>query len=169
VNPDVTNSITPFRRGGRSPRRRAPGRDSLLPVGPVKTSIQPFQPPRGRARRRDTDTPSTAVLVTFFLPMLDDLELVTDLAPMSIQHHPWVDALRLIRRHMVEGLAELGVERFGAASDAFDPDIHQVVWYEPAPDLREIRIDAVIRQGYRIGSQSLRSAQVAVVGPPAQA
>jgi len=163
----VTQSITPFPRGGSSPQRRAPSRDALLPVGPGETRIQPFgRPPRRSGRTREVDSPSTAAIVGFFLPMLDDLELVTDLAPMSIRHHPWVDALRLIRNHMVDGLAELGVERFGAASDAFDPDIHQVVWYEPVPDLFEIRIDAVIRKGYRIGAQSLRSAQVAVIGPP---
>jgi molecular chaperone GrpE len=166
----VTHAIAKFPRGESAPKRRAPERESRLPVGPVDTRIQPFdRSGRRRDRSRDGDTPSTAAIISFFLPMLDDLELVTDLAPLSIQHHPWVDALRLIRRHMVEGLAELGVERFGAASDPFDPDIHQVVWYESVPELSEIGIGTVIRQGYRIGDQSIRSAQVAVLGPPPRA
>jgi molecular chaperone GrpE len=115
---------------------------------------------------RSVDDPSKAALVAFFLPMLDDLELVTVLAPRSIQNHPWVDALRLVRQRMVEGLAEIGVSRFGDRLDPFDPAVHQVVWYEAQPDLSEIRIDAIIKQGYRIGDQALAPAQVAVVGPP---
>ena len=134
------------------PFPQQPGRDLLPPAGP--------------GRSDQLDDPSKAAIVAFFLPMLDDLELVTVLAPRSIQNHPWVDALRLVRQRMVEGLSELGVSRFGDPSDPFDPAVHQVAWYEAQPDVSEIRIDAVIKQGYRIGDQAISPAQVAVVGPP---
>jgi molecular chaperone GrpE len=143
----VVQNITPF--------PRQPGREVILPVGlPLDVPIQP-----------EVDEPSRAAVVAFFLPMLDDLELVTVLAPRSIQHHPWVDALRLVEQRMQDGLAELGVTRFGDVHDAFDPAVHQVVWYEAVPDIAEIQIDAVIKQGYRIGDHAIRSAQVAVTGP----
>jgi molecular chaperone GrpE len=109
---------------------------------------------------------SRAEVIAYLLPLLDDLELITVVAPRSIQHHPWVDALRHVRLEMIDGLAALGVTRFGAPSDPFDPLVHQVILYGARPELADIRIEAVIKQGYRLGAHPIRPAQVSVVGPP---
>jgi molecular chaperone GrpE len=133
---------------------------------PARTHARRAAKPELAKRRELALERSRAEVVACFLPLLDDLNLVTVLAPRSISDHPWVDALRLVRRRMLDGFHSLGVVRFGQPGEVFDPLIHQAVVYDIEPSLEVVRIDAVIRQGYSLGDQTLWPAQVAVSGPP---
>lgn len=64
-------------------------------------------------------------------------------------------------------LAALGLEPVGAAGAPFDPRIHEAVTYTPDERLDRALCTEVLRQGYRVGDQLLRPAQVAVTGLPA--
>lgn len=59
----------------------------------------------------------------------------------------------------------LGIERFGAAGEKFDPQRHAAVLQQPRPDIEEEQIGQVIEPGYQLGDLMLRAAKVVVFTP----
>ncbi|WP_020098472.1 nucleotide exchange factor GrpE [Microbacterium sp. 11MF] len=94
------------------------------------------------------------------LPVLDDLDRAEkhgDLAEGS--------ALAAIAEKMRAVVARLGVERYGAAGDAFDPQQHEAIFQAPTPGTTEPTILEVVEIGYRLGDLELRPAKVVVAVP----
>ncbi|MFL0565324.1 nucleotide exchange factor GrpE [Microbacterium sp. 179-I 1D1 NHS] len=94
------------------------------------------------------------------LPVLDDLDRAEkhgDLAEGS--------ALAAIAEKMRAVVARLGVERYGASGDAFDPQQHEAIFQAPTPGTTEPTILEVVEVGYRLGDLELRPAKVVVAVP----
>ncbi|MFJ6677804.1 nucleotide exchange factor GrpE [Microbacterium sp. NPDC091382] len=94
------------------------------------------------------------------LPVLDDLDRAEkhgDLAEGS--------ALAAIAEKMRAVVARLGVERYGAAGDTFDPQQHEAIFQAPTPGTTEPTILEVVEVGYRLGDLELRPAKVVVAVP----
>ena len=69
----------------------------------------------------------------------------------------------MVRRLFLAKLEGFGVTRIDAASQRFDPELHDAITTVPASSAEEDGlIVGVIRPGYRIGGQILRPAGVAV-------
>ncbi|MEW1834735.1 nucleotide exchange factor GrpE [Microbacterium sp. NPDC079995] len=94
------------------------------------------------------------------LPVLDDLDRAekhgdlqegTPLAAIA-------DKIRAV-------VARLGVERYGAAGEAFDPQQHEAIFQAPTPGTTEATILEVVEVGYRLGDLELRPAKVVVAVP----
>lgn len=66
-------------------------------------------------------------------------------------------------------LAELGLQTVGAPGAPFDPSTHEALTYHVSGQAAQAVCTAVLRRGYRVGTQLLRPAQVSVTGPPAGA
>ena len=56
----------------------------------------------------------------------------------------------------------LGVEEFGEAGDAFDPNSHNAVMHVDSEELGENVIAQVFQKGFRIGEKVIRHAVVQV-------
>ncbi|WP_114589034.1 nucleotide exchange factor GrpE [Microbacterium arborescens] len=94
------------------------------------------------------------------LPVLDDLDRADkhgDLAEGS--------PLAVIADKLRGVVARLGVESYGAAGDAFDPQQHEAIFQAPTPGTAEPTILEVVEVGYRLGSIELRPAKVVVAVP----
>lgn len=66
----------------------------------------------------------------------------------------------------LRGVGEgLGLERFGAKGEPFDPNLHEAVLQQHSPDVHELVIGEVVQPGYRIGDTLLRAAKVVVLAP----
>ncbi|MCH0541767.1 nucleotide exchange factor GrpE [Streptomyces sp. MUM 203J] len=63
-------------------------------------------------------------------------------------------------------LAGLGLTRFGAPGEAFDPRVHRAVAYLASDRVSHPVCAEVVRPGHRVGDQMLRPAEVTVLGPP---
>ena len=94
------------------------------------------------------------------LPVLDDLDRAekhgdleegTPLAAIA-------DKIRTV-------VARLGVERYGAAGEPFDPQQHEAIFQAPTPGTTEATILEVVEIGYRLGDIELRPAKVVVAVP----
>ena len=94
------------------------------------------------------------------LPVLDDLDRAekhgdleegTPLAAIA-------DKIRTV-------VARLGVERYGEAGEAFDPQQHEAIFQAPTPGTTEATILEVVEIGYRLGDLELRPAKVVVAVP----
>ena len=94
------------------------------------------------------------------LPVLDDLDRAEkhgDLAEGS--------ALTAIAEKLRGVVARLGVERYGAAGEPFDPQQHEAIFQAPTPGTTEATILEVVEIGYRLGDIELRPAKVVVAVP----
>ncbi|MDJ1114206.1 nucleotide exchange factor GrpE [Microbacterium dauci] len=94
------------------------------------------------------------------LPVLDDLDRAEkhgDLTEGS--------ALSAIAEKLRGVVTRLGVERYAAAGDAFDPQQHEAIFQAPTPGVTEPTILEVVETGYRLGDIELRPAKVVVAVP----
>jgi len=92
---------------------------------------------------------------------------------------PVMDAIELAREHgeleggPFQGMAEnleatltkFGWERYGAAGEEFDPQVHEALMHESDEEASVATIKQVLQPGYRVEERVLRAARVAVVGP----
>lgn len=117
---------------------------------------------RKQADKRVADTAATqsAGLVRSLLPVLDACDSALDLDPES--------AVAPIRSALIGELERNGLELLAPTqNDAFDPEQHEAVMHEPAPDDSEHDgpiIGDVLRAGYLWKGRVVRPAMVRVVG-----
>ena len=98
----------------------------------------------------DKEARIKAGLIEGLLPALDALEL-------AVRHHD-DETLRMLQKQFVDSLAKLGVEKFGAVGDEFDPTVHEAL----AKNSEEHVVTEVSRSGYKIGDTIIRPAQVII-------
>jgi molecular chaperone GrpE len=91
-------------------------------------------------------------------PIVDDIERARD-------HGDLTGAFKLVADRVLGLLDGLGVERFGAAGDPFDPSLHEAVMHSTSPEVSAPTATTVLRQGFRRGERVLRTAMVAVTDP----
>lgn len=91
-----------------------------------------------------------ASFVEEFLPALDTLEL-------SLKHHD-DETLKMIEKQFLDSLKRLGIERFGAKGDEFNPHEHEAL----AMNGSEHIIQSVERSGYKLNTTIIRPAQVII-------
>ncbi|MFE2229147.1 nucleotide exchange factor GrpE [Streptomyces kronopolitis] len=103
---------------------------------------------------------AVANVLSRLLPVLDSLAEAGEQGEVT-------GGFRRIAEALEAELAALGLAPVGAAGAPFDPRIHEAVTYTRDEKLDRALCTEVLRQGYRVGDQLLRPAQVAVTGPPA--
>ncbi len=91
------------------------------------------------------------------LSVLDDVE-------RARQHGELDGAFKTVGESLEATTAKLGLERFGTAGEAFDPNIHEALTSEASDEVSEPTVVAVYQPGYRYADRVLRPARVAVAG-----
>ncbi len=94
------------------------------------------------------------------LPVLDDLDRAEKHGDLT-EGSP----LAAIAEKLRAVVARLGVETYGAAGDAFDPQQHEAIFQAPTPGVEVPTVLEVVEVGYRLGSVELRPAKVVVAVP----
>jgi len=110
--------------------------------------------------RKDVAQFAAVEFVQDLLPVIDDFEraLQTD-APGAESYR---QGLEIIHRALMEMLRKRGVSAIDAVGTDFDPQIHQAVAYEEAPDRRDGEVMEQFTRGYRLGEKLIRPAMVKV-------
>ncbi len=114
---------------------------------------------RDREVQRDLHTSS---MIESLLPVLDDFHLTREHG--DLQGTPF----EKIADKLESTLGKYGVERFGAAGEAFDPTRHEALMNVEADLPEDVRVTTVVQvmqPGYRIGERIVRPARVAVADP----
>jgi molecular chaperone GrpE len=104
-------------------------------------------------------------LVTKLLPVLDNL----DLAQAHLGGQDGADseegrAFGQLRSQVLDVLAKEGLERVDEADVPFDPTVHDAVAHAPGDGEDEVKVEEVMRAGYRWRGNVLRPAMVRVRG-----
>ncbi|HET9468146.1 MAG TPA: nucleotide exchange factor GrpE [Vicinamibacterales bacterium] len=110
--------------------------------------------------RKDLSQMAAVDFVQELLPVIDDFEraLQSD-APGADSYR---QGLEIIHRALMEMLRKRGVTPIDAVGTPFDPQIHQAVAYEDAPDRRDGEVMEQFTRGYRLGDRLVRPAMVKV-------
>ena len=93
-----------------------------------------------------------------FLPVMDNLSR----ASLYSDAEKVAEGLKLTEKSALDSLTAIGVERFGAVGDTFDPNLHNAVMHVEDEEKGEGEIVAVHAEGYKKGDRILRYAMVTV-------
>ena len=117
---------------------------------------------RKRVERERRDLVQTASLdfVQELLPVIDDFERALQIdAPGADSYRQGIE---IIYRALMDMLRKRGVTPIDAVGAPFDPQLHQAVAYEEAPDRRDGEVMEQFTRGYRLGDKLVRPAMVKV-------
>ena len=91
---------------------------------------------------------------------------VLDTIDRAREHGPLDEGFRTVADQLERVVAGLGLTKFGAPGDAFDPTIHEALSHlgEDA-DVEVTTCKVIAKAGYKIGDRVVRAAQVLVVDP----
>ncbi|UOE43256.1 nucleotide exchange factor GrpE [Agromyces larvae] len=98
--------------------------------------------------------------VAVLLPVLDDLDRAEKHGDLE-GDTPFATIAAKLRA----ATEKLGLERFGEAGEAFDPQKHEAIFQQPSPDVEADTVADVVEAGYTLGSVQLRPAKVVVHTP----
>jgi molecular chaperone GrpE len=101
---------------------------------------------------------AVANVLTNLLPVLDDIGRARD-------HGELEGGFRSVAEALEQIVEKLGLTRFGAAGDPFDPTVHEALTHAHSDDVTEPTAVEVFQPGYRIGNRVVRPARVAVAEP----
>ncbi len=92
---------------------------------------------------------------------------VLDTIDRAREHPPVDEGLRAVADQLERTVTGLGLSKFGAPGDAFDPTVHEALSHiGEDPEVAVTTCKIVAKAGYRIGDRVVRAAQVLVVDPP---
>ena len=91
---------------------------------------------------------------------------VLDTIDRAREHGPLDGGLKAVAEQLERVVAGLGLSKFGAPGDAFDPTIHEALSHiGEDPEVSVTTCKVIAKSGYKIGNRVVRAAQVLVVDP----
>ena len=91
---------------------------------------------------------------------------VLDTIDRAREHAPLEDGFKAVADQLERIVAGLGLAKFGAVGDPFDPTIHEALSHiGEDPEVEVTTCKVIAKAGYRIGERVVRAAQVLVVDP----
>ena len=97
--------------------------------------------------------------VAKMLPIYDNLERALN---QPTEDAAYKKGVELTMNELVKIFTSLGVEIFGEAGDAFDPNLHNAVMHIDREELPENTVSQVFQKGFKIGEKIVRFAMVQV-------
>ena len=97
--------------------------------------------------------------VAKLLPIYDNLERALNQPTEDAAYRKGVE---LTMAELIKIFGTLGVEIFGEAGDAFDPNLHNAVMHVENEELGENVISQVFQKGFKMGDKIVRFAMVQV-------
>ncbi len=101
---------------------------------------------------------ATYSVLSGLLPVLDDID-------RAREHEEIAGGFKAVADSLERIVAALGLTKYGAKGDEFDPKLHEALMHGHSPDVTTTTVDVVAHAGYRIGERVLRAAKVTVLDP----
>jgi molecular chaperone GrpE len=101
---------------------------------------------------------ATYSVLSGLLPVLDDIDRAREHGELEGGFKAVADSLERI-------VSGLGLTKFGAKGDEFDPNLHEALMHGHSPEVTTTTVDVVAHAGYRIGDRVVRAAKVTVLDP----
>ena len=114
---------------------------------------------RSQKEKETAWTTAKADTAKEFLPVYDNLERALK---QETQDTAYKKGVELTMNELIKIFTSLGVEIFGEAGEAFDPNLHNAVMHVDDETLGENTIAQVFQKGVKIGDKVVRFAMVQV-------
>ncbi len=101
---------------------------------------------------------ATYSVLSGLLPVLDDID-------RAREHGELEGGFKAVADSLERTVSTLGLTKYGATGDEFDPNVHEAVMHGHSPDVTTTTVDVVAQPGYRIGDRVVRAARVTVLDP----
>lgn len=138
----------------------APGSEAAAHLADLKRINAEYAAYRMRAdrERERAAAGGTIKVVEALVPVLDEVRLAQENGDVSGPFEAHVNKL-------LDALAKVGVEQYGAVGDEFDPRLHEALMQQPSDDVEVPTVFMVMQPGYRMGDRIIRAARVGVQQP----
>ena len=111
---------------------------------------------------------ANAELIKDLLGALDDMERALEAARANhAADDPLLLGMQLVYDKLLEVLARHGLERIAATDEPFDPNRHEAMMQQSAPELETPTVVEELQGGYELKGRVIRPARVIVGMPPA--
>ena len=115
---------------------------------------------RTAKEKAELNSACKSAVIAELLPVIDNLDRA--LAHNTDNADEYKKGVEMIGSQFYAVLEKLGIESFGEAGDAFDPNLHSAVMHVEDENLGENTVAAVFAKGYRLGEKVIRPATVQV-------
>ena len=138
--------------------------ESVDPVAALTDDLQRLQAEYANYRKRverdralSAEVAISSVLLEF-LAILDDLD-------RAAAHNELSGGFKAVADQVIATTSKLGLEKFGDAPSAFDPNIHDALMHETSANVSETTVTKILQPGYKYKERILRPARVVVTDP----
>jgi len=141
----------------------APGQETD-PVASLTADLQRLQAEYSNYRKRvDRDRAlahdmAIGAVLTELLAIVDDIDRASE-------HGELTGGFKSVADQITNTTTRIGLEKYGAVGDAFDPAIHEALLHETSADVEVPTASKILQSGYKYKDRILRPARVAVTDP----
>ncbi len=143
----------------------APGQETD-PVATLTADLQRLQAEYANYRKRVERDRAVAheiavgAVLTELLSLLDDVD-------RAEQHGELTGGFKAVADQLNSITSRIGLEKYGTAGEAFDPQIHEALMHDESADVAVATASKILQSGYKYKERILRPARVAVTDPAA--
>ena len=136
------------------------------PVATLTADLQRLQAEYANYRKRVERDRAVAhesaigAVLTELLALLDDVD-------RAEQHGELTGGFKAVADQLNSITSRIGLEKYGTAGEAFDPQIHEALMHDESADVAIATASKILQPGYKYKERILRPARVAVTDPAA--
>ena len=134
------------------------------PVATLTSDLQRLQAEYANYRKRVERDRSLAhemaigAVLTELLALLDDVD-------RAQLHGELTGGFKAVADQLNTIVSRIGLEKYGAEGEVFDPQIHEALMHETSPDVAVPTASKILQPGYKYKERILRPARVSVTDP----
>ena len=100
--------------------------------------------------------------------VLTELLALLDAIDLAEQHGEVTGGFKAVADQLNSITSRIGLEKYGAEGEAFDPQIHEALMHETSTDVAVATASKILQPGYKYKERILRPARVSVTDPAAE-
>ena len=100
--------------------------------------------------------------------VLTELLALLDAVDLAEQHGEVTGGFKAVSDQLNAITSRIGLEKYGAEGEAFDPQIHEALMHETSVDVAVPTATKILQPGYKYKERILRPARVSVTDPAAE-
>jgi molecular chaperone GrpE len=137
------------------------------PVAALTADLQRLQAEYANYRKRVERDRAVAhelaigSVLTELLATLDDIDRASE-------HNELTGGFKAVADQLAAITTRIGLEKYGTAGDAFDPQIHEALLHDTSTNVAVSTASKILQPGYKYKERILRPARVAVTEPQTQ-
>ncbi len=134
------------------------------PVAALTSDLQRLQAEYANYRKRVERDRSLAHELAIGAVLIELLELLDDIERAE-EHGELTGGFKAVADQLNAITSRIGLEKYGIAGEAFDPQIHEALMHETSADVALPTASKILQPGYKYKDRILRPARVSVTDP----